>query len=238
MLGSRQSLSGSPPCLQPLLSIQDTFAGLMILKNNFHPKTWNNYNALYVPTLHKTLYCLFFLAHTHKLKHKCCDFPFRDKKVEETEKVGDLPEVTQPVGGKARILPPAPMLFPPHEADFWKMTATADWPRSSYPDNFKILRLSDFSLIFLSSKTNLYPLRSDSVDSTTGPYPRPQYSQLQNGANYTSTKREHGIEEKGRRPGIRKNRLQIHLGVFFTCKMNVVIPPWWSCHMDGMRPCF
>lgn len=48
--------------------------------------------------------------------------------MEDAEKVSDLPEVTQQVGGKARILslPPAPMLFPPHEADFWETPVTAD----------------------------------------------------------------------------------------------------------------
>lgn len=112
-------------------------------------------------------------------------------------------------------------------------------PASRDPGNFKILRLHDSSLPllvhsnFLSSfNTDFHPLRPDASDSITCPYTRPQYFQLQNGANHTSTKRQHGREEKGRRPGIRKNGLQIQLGTFFTCKMNVAIPTWWDYWVD------
>lgn len=60
--------------------------------------------------------------------------------MEEMERVSDLPEVTQQVGGKARILPlpPAPVLFPPPKLISGKRQSQQTDPRSSYPGNFKI----------------------------------------------------------------------------------------------------
>lgn len=47
-------------CPSPLSpSIQDTFACLTTLKNNLHPKTWNNYN-LYTHFTQGTLLYIFF----------------------------------------------------------------------------------------------------------------------------------------------------------------------------------
>lgn len=68
--------------------------------------------------------------------------------MEETEKVSDLPEVTQQVGGRTRILPlsPALMLFPPYQVDFWEMPASTYQPTVKSPWQLKILRACEFSL--------------------------------------------------------------------------------------------
>lgn len=162
---------------------------------------------LYVPTLRRHyIVCLFFWSGQKNLKHKYYPTFIREK-TEATEKVSDLPEVRKSVAEPSSNTRSG---TPPHSTtQLTSRKCQSPWqPSGSQTLHF-------LCLIFMvlpvqsnsvpSSNTKLHPLRADASDSVMGPYARPQYSQLQNGANQSSTKRQEGIKGKGRSPGIRKN---------------------------------
>lgn len=194
MSGSHPGHSGlvPAPCLSPFPHIPETFACLIILKNYFYPKLWNTYNALCAYLIEDTiLYAFFSDLHKKHRKHKY--YPsFVREKTEATEKISDLPEVRKSVAEPSSN---TPSRNPPHSTtQLTSGKCQSPWQ----PSGSQTLRF--FCLIFMalpvqsnsvsSSNTKLHPLRADASDAVMGPYARPQYSQLQNEAHHSSTKRQ------------------------------------------------